>query len=230
MSNLSFNVVQFALVVVLVVVASGLIVACGDISAARETARRMQNNTQLRGIHQGLVTYSTSNKNRFPGINMAGENEGIEVESRFQTLLEGDYFTPEYAISPSEIDPAIVEWAGTSPLRSLNYSFAMLQVPDADPDKEDHEQGRRTEWGQTLNSLAVVMSDRNTGIPGSPTSVHTTSSRSGWSGSVLWNDNHVMFETVDTFLTKYDGGTENTSDKLFESAGNYDAYLIHARN
>ena len=230
MSNSSFNIVQLALVAVLAVVASGLIVACGDISAARETARRMQNNTQLRGIHQGLVTYSTSNSNRYPGINLDGDNDGIEIEARFQSLLEGDYFTPEYAISPSEIDPAIVEWDGTSPLTNLNYSFAMLQVSDANPDKEDHEQGRRTEWGQTLNSQAVVMSDRNTGISGSPTSVHTTSSQSAWSGGVLWNDNHVMFETVDTFLTKYGGGAENPSDKLFEAAGDYDAQLIHAGN
>ena len=229
MNNSGFNIVQLALVVALVLVSSSLIVACGNLSASRETARRMQNSTQLRGIHQGLVTYANSNKNRFPGINLAGENDGIEVESRFQTLLVGNFFTPEYAISPSETDQNITAWDGTSPLSSANYSYAMLQVPDNNPELQDHKQGRRTEWGQTLNSQAIVMSDRNTGGAKAPASYHSGGS-SGWSGAVLWNDNHVGFESTDTYETKYDGGELNPSDKLFEAKDNFDAFLIHAGN
>jgi type II secretory pathway pseudopilin PulG len=230
MNNSNFNIVQCALVAVLVIVSMGLVVACDGMSASRETARRMQNSTQLRGIHQGLVTYANSNRNWFPGINVSGENDGIDVESRFQALLDGDYFTPEYAISPSETDPGIVERVGTSPVTKANYSYAMLQVPDANPDIEDNKQGRRSEWGQSLNSQAIVVSDRNTGTASATDSIHSDNNTAGWLGSVLWNDNHVGFETTDTFETKYDGGELNTSDKLFEANDFFDALMIHTGN
>ena len=230
MKNANFNIVQLLLVAVLVFVSGSLFVACDGLSASRTEARRMQNNTQLRGIHQSLVTYANSNKGSFPGINRRGDNEGIEVESRFQILLEGHFFTPEYAISPSETEASIAPWDGTSPVATTNYSYAMLQVPDANPKKTDSEQGRRSDWAMTLNSQAIAVSDRNTGTASATSSIHTRSNQTGWSGSVLWNDSAVMFEPDDTFTTKYVGGEMNTSDKLFEAEGNYDALLIHTGN
>lgn len=224
MRQTSINIVQLAVALLIMTVLIALVLPM--FGSPRINSRHMQNSTQLRGIHQGLVTFANSNKNWFPGINPDGTTLDLRIEYRYQILLEGDYITPDYAINPSETELITEwdEWADDSrPVTKTNYSYAMLQIPE-------DEHGRRSEWGQTLNSQAVVMSDRNTGISGSPTSVHTTSSQSAWSGGVLWNDNHVMFETVDTFLTKYGGGAENPSDKLFEAAGDDDAYLIHAGN
>ena len=112
----------------------------------RRTARRMQNSTQLRGIHQGLVTFANSNKNNFAGLNSQGSilantdtttgSSGIGsfVQSRYWILLTGDYFTPEYAISPSETSN-VTEWVegnavlfGSTAGSEKNYSYAMLQL------------------------------------------------------------------------------------------------------
>ncbi|MEO0477402.1 MAG: hypothetical protein AAF085_15765, partial [Planctomycetota bacterium] len=102
--------------------------------------------SQLRGIHQGLVTFANSNKNKFPGLAPDGTTINLRVEHRYQILLEGDFFTPEYAISPWETEP-ITPWEEGEgyAVTAANYSFAMLQLP-----KNDNG-GRRHEWSQTLN-------------------------------------------------------------------------------
>jgi len=221
----SFNVVQLAIALFLAVMVVTVAIAVSDANT-RRPHRRMQNSTQLRGIHQGLVTYANSNNNWFPGIDYHGEDQGISVETRFQILLEDDYITPEYAISPTETED-ISEWEMEGPITKGNYSYAMLQIPE--------QGGRRTEWSQTLNSQAIVLSDRNTGTKARPISIHNDENDTDWRGSVLWNDNHVGFENTDSFETFYgepkQGDRElNPDDRLFVSPGTDDALLIHTGN
>ena len=225
----SFNIVGLAVALLCTVILVTLVITIRD-SHTRTPARRMQNSTQLRGIHQGLVTYANSNKNYFPGLNELGEDDQITVEQRFQILLEDDYFTPEYAISPSETE-MITEWESwgdetPKPITKDNYSYTMLQVPKAG--------GRRIEWSQTLNSQAIVLSDRNTGTLAKPSSIHAERDEP-WRGSVLWNDNHVGFEKQDSFETLYgayesDDVKPNPGDRLFHSTSTEDALMIHTGN
>ena len=56
------------LLVVISIIALLIAILLPALGAARRTARRMQNSTQLRGIHQGLVTFANSNKNNFAGL------------------------------------------------------------------------------------------------------------------------------------------------------------------
>ncbi|MEM9111375.1 MAG: hypothetical protein AAGC72_15275, partial [Planctomycetota bacterium] len=78
----SFNIVHLAVALLCVVVFVTIAVAVSETNT-RKPARRMQNSTQLRGIHQGLVTYASGNQNWFPGLNEFGEDERITVEQRF---------------------------------------------------------------------------------------------------------------------------------------------------
>jgi type II secretory pathway pseudopilin PulG len=257
MTNPGFTLRELISVIVLIVFLIALSVPLGDASA--RTSRLMQNSTQLRGVHQGLVTYANSNKNWYPGLDSKGqaihlrtefdpvsdpfkksENyEEVTVEGRYWVLLDGDYFTPEYAISPFETASNIIEYPGTGPVVEQNYSFAMLQLPPNGT--------RLQEWKQTLNSKSVVMSDRNTGTATNTFGYHNdrweSSSAFGcsynhrqpylkighWVGNVLWNDNHVAFEPTDTLPTEYDG-VANPADNLFRASGMDDALLIHAGN
>lgn len=224
-----FNAVHLALALLSVILIVAIILPM--FSSPRRPAHRMQNSTQLRGIHQGLVTYANSNNEYFPGLSKSGEDDRIAVEQRFQILLEGDYITPEYAMSPSETEPLTV-WDGwdqiddIEPVTPNHYSYAMLQIPK--------EGGRRFEWSQTLNSQAIVISDRNLGTKAEPASIHGDPD-GPWIGSVLWNDNHVAFEKSDDFETHYgEYGPEpvkpKPGDRLFESLGDDDALLIHSGN
>ena len=225
----SFNIVHLAIALLCVMLIVAVILPMlGSVRGGG--SRKMQNSTQLRGIHQGLVTYAHSNNQFFPGLNRQGENERITVEERFHILLEDDYFTPDYAISPSETE-RITEWQGwrddhAESVTPDNYSYAMLQIPK--------DGGRRIEWSQTLNTHAIVLSDRNTGTKAEPSSIHVEPGDS-WSGSVLWNDNHVGFESEDIFETYYgefDPGKHelNPDDRLFESPGMDDVLMVHNGN
>ena len=212
MPNQPFNVVQLALVAMLTLVCISLIVACQS-----TTDRRNQSMTQLRAMHQGMIIYSNSNKNRFPGLKHNGEIEAGNVEERYQILLDGSFITPEYAISPLENDSSIKPFVPGGQVTKNNYSYAMLQISEGQ---------RMAEWSQTINSHAVVMSDRNTGTEAEPASIN---GGSPWNGAVLWNDNRVSYELSDTVEAKYGNGMVGP-DKLFESTGPDDALLIHTGN
>ena len=223
MRQTSINIVQLAVALLIMTVLIALVLPM--FGSPRINSRHMQNSTQLRGIHQGLVTFANSNKNWFPGINPDGTTLDLRIEYRYQILLEGDYITPDYAINPSETELIMEwdEWADDSkPVTKTNYSYAMLQIPE-------DEHGRRSEWAQTLNSQAIVLSDRNTGTKDKPASIHSDQGEA-WQGSVLWNDNHVQFEHSDVFETKYGSGQLNLKDQLFESNGLFDAFMINSAN
>ncbi|MFK7788636.1 MAG: hypothetical protein AB8C95_03955 [Phycisphaeraceae bacterium] len=235
MRQKSFNIVHAAVALLCVMVIVTIMVVLN--SARTRDRTRMPNSTQLRGIHQGMVTFANSNKEFFPGLAPDGSEDtqvldwreegiplmqaGLSIDQRFAILLHGDYFTPEYAISPGENDPNIKPWPGEGTITTGHYSYAMLQIPA--------EGGRRDEWKQTLNSQAIVMSDRNTGTLTSPSSIHVDSG-DAWAGSVLWNDSHVGFESTDEFETKYNGGDLNEADRLFPSTDTYNALMIHSGN
>lgn len=222
MQQSPLNIVHVAVGLLCVVIMLTIAVVVSN--ANRRTGPRTTHHSwQLRGIHQGMVTYANSNKDWYPGINREGLSEKLSVEDRYQILLEGDYFTPEYAISPAENNPSIHEWNNKGVLTANHYSFAMLQVPEQESD-------RRAEWSQTLNTQAIVVSDRNTGTKERPSSIHLDSD-CGWAGNVLWNDNHVEFgNATSEFETKYGGGDLNEADRLFESDGANDALMVHTGN
>jgi len=185
---------------------------------------RINNTTQLRGIHQSMVMYAQSNKlpgpnnlGYFPGLNPDGTHGQITVEQRFKLLLDANAFMPEYIISPAESNKT--DWQ-SGPLTTANYSYAMLQIPT--------QGGRHDEWADTINSQAIVLSDRNTGTTQQPASMWSAPG-GPWKGAVVHNDNSTGFYSTDTFATWY-AGIAHANDKLFEAAGDDDAYLIHSGN
>jgi hypothetical protein len=186
-------------------------------------ARIMKNATQIRGITQGLVTYGGGNKEYYPGLNSKGEVIDVSVEHRFWVLLDNNSFTGDYIISPFETKTA---WT-TGQVSSANYSYAMLQV-DGEAGKK-LEPGRGDEWRQTINTQAVVLSDRNTGTDAGANIQSVQSPTPGsWIGAVGRNDGSASFESTHLLDTQYGkAGPVNIDDNLFEADGADDAYMIY---
>ena len=184
----------------------------------------MQNSSQPRGIHSGLVLFSQGNNGYYPGIDKDGNRmEDYSVEFRFQELLDDNYFTGEYLISPSETKTA--RESGT--LTTANFSYAMLNL-------SNRNASRFNEWKDTSNDEAVVLSDR--GVAHGTDyirSVHTKrqTGTHDWRGSVAFNDNHVTFEATHNNLTTVygEGETQQTfeNDNLFDTTG---ASMVYSGN
>ncbi len=222
MQKRAFTLIELLVVISIIALLIGILLPA--LGAARRTARQMQNSTQVRGIHSGLVLFAQGNGTYYPGINTSGTVTDGTVHFRFQELLDDNYFTGEYIISPSETK---TEWT-TGSVSSANYSYSMLTLQDVGQ--------RRNEWRETSNSEAVVVSDRSIANGTGLKSVHTNPSATNqteWRGSVGWNDNHVTFEADYTVDVK-NGSSSITNDNLFgtnndsNDAGSNDALMIYS--
>lgn len=194
-------------------------------SSRRPRGQQMRNSTHLRGIQSGMVLYAQGNKDFYPGFNNDGSEarnamhatpglygtdstSGYDVNYRMAILLRGNYFSPEYMLSPNETEPKKTIQPAEN-LTTSHFSFALLRISDS------NAKGRRDEWKATNNSRAAVGSDRNLG-PGAGDkaySNHTTPSE-GWRGAVIYNDNHAVFETTNHITTEFGVHEKNNEIKI----------------
>lgn len=172
------------------------------LGGARGQARKMQNSTQIRGLHQQLVVFSNGNNQFFPGRSTIGANKPAMQASAFQygaaapthtdqaialaILFNNDAFAPDYLISP--LEPAMKKAADTTTatntveeaapkrgsitIKPNNCSYAAISWSD----RNATSPSLRDEWYSTQNGLAPCIADRSKKIADNIeyTSVHAT--------------------------------------------------------
>ena len=205
--------------VVILTIGMALTLAVAGLDEQKLRKLQLRSTTQVRGFVQCLVTYGGGNREWYPGVTTEGEVVDVSTTGVFKALLESNAFSGEYAISPMEdLEP----WRPDQELTTDNLSYAILDV-DISAGKTE----RFSEWRQTINTQAAVVSDRNTGAEDGYASVWTAHVEGdGWSGGVGRNDgsaSHEMSPVLDN--TKYGRGDLNQQDHLFESEGGSDALM-----
>ncbi len=160
--------------------AMGIGILLPALQSARSTARQMQSNTMARGIHQSCVMYAQSHDSHYP--------------DELYPLLEGNFFTWEYLISPMSdvtIPDDIDNWSAAQQRDWVRANASYVLIPGG---------------SETLNSETIALF-------GKP-------SHHGFRGiPVTYDDNHTAFRTdIDQVDAELQAQTGKTMDQLIEES------------
>jgi prepilin-type N-terminal cleavage/methylation domain-containing protein len=191
LKNRAFTLIELLVVISIIALLIGILLP--TLGAARVAAQRMENSTRIRGVSSACIAYADSNRGRYPGMGKdqttytTAGTEWHTAHRRLQILLDGQYFTAEYIVSPREGTKTPDSQLSSDPATATDhFSYALLEI--------EVGAGRQTEWGSTLNSEAPVLGDRETAGATGP-AARSIWSDNDWRGTVGYNDNHVVFET-----------------------------------
>lgn len=232
MKKRGFTLIELLVVVAIIALLIGLLLPA--LAKARRNAASMKDKTQIREIHQSMLVWAEDNKNRLPlpGLidRLVDPYTGQQLPGRgpedttknlsaplFSTLIALEFFNPDIAHGPTEVNPVFVEdedydYSSYDPSPSVDQYWD----PDFLADAQNGSNasyfhmalcGRRKKdkWRNTQEAGDPIMSTRGTQngeIDGANYTESQTLNLHGadrqWVGNIVFNDNSAA--TIDNFF------------------------------
>lgn len=211
------------LLVTLILVAVLLAILLPMTAGSHRGGRQVKDATQLRQIHTAFLTWSRAFGGRFPTpglitatLDPAGatvENDSLNTHANlYAASLSQNYFSAQLCISPAEssekVKPATdYDYTKYAPSAGIFWDSSFRADLDTTSNLSYgtmHLAGARLtrQWRESLDSRFAVLGNRGVrdgstdpAVYGASKTLRIHGSSNSWEGNIVYNDNHVAFET-----------------------------------